>query len=499
MNIKITNYWIEIPKWMIIKILRAILYLFIGAFSVAIVGFILYIKSLPELSIWHTTELGSEYSSRSKVTNLKEYIELEDRLFDELHREVYDKLPSDKRTNINRYTQGSLSAPDRLPIQWNRTVELPTADPKIGVLMIHGMSDSPYSLNAQTKYLKKRGAYIINLRMPGHGTIPSGLVELRWQDMAKVVEMGMKHLAEQIGDKPIYMMGYSTGAPLALNYTLNSISNPKLAKPKGLILYSPAIGVTSAAAFAIWQSRMGDLFGIDKLAWTNILPEYDPYKYGSFSVNAGDQVYRLSIEAQKQFDNITKDISKLSKIPPILSFASAVDATIKVPDIINKLYNRLPDNNSTLVLFDVNHNYQSTQLISPKVEKSLKSLLSFKGSHNYQVDIITNRVGKNRPNLTQVTIDKFGTFQQKRLDLKWAKGLYSLSHLAIPISPYDPIYGVNIDEEYNGIRLGSIVSHGENGVLVIPSSYLQRQRWNPFHSYTKDRVLDFLGLTKIMQ
>jgi len=494
MDIKIINYWVDIPKWMITKIVRVILYILVGATAVAIIGFVLYVRSLPELSIWHTTKLKSEYSSSSKVDSLKEYIELEDRLFDELHREIYDKLDAKERTKINRYTKGSLSDPDRLPIQWNRTVEFPATDPKIGVLMIHGMSDSPYSLNAQANYLKERGAYVVNLRMPGHGTIPSGLVELRWQDMARVVEMGMRHLSEQIGDKPIYIMGYSTGASLALNYTLKSISDPKYTKPQGLILYSPAIGVTSAAALAIWQSRIGHLFGVDKLAWTNILPEYDPYKYGSFSVNAGDQVYRLTIEVQKEFDDITEDISKLNQIPPILSFLSVVDSTIKVPDVINRLYDRLPDNNSTLVLFDINRNYQSIQLISPKVEKSLKSLLSLKESHNYQIDIITNRVMENRPNLTQITIDKSGAFWQKRLDLEWSKSLYSLSHLAIPISPYDPVYGLYEDEKYDGIRLGSVFSHGENGVLAIPSSYLQRQRWNPFHSYTKDRVLDFLDL-----
>ncbi len=493
MDIKITNYWVSVPKWMIAKILRAISYILVGATTVAIIGFILYINSLPDLSIWHTTILKSEYNSDSKVSNLKEYMELEDRLFDELHTKIYDKLGEEQRSNINRYTKGSLSDPDRSPIQWNRTMVYPNKDPKIGVLMIHGMSDSPYSLNAQTKYLKDKGAYVINLRMPGHGTVPSGLVELKWQDMASVVEMGMRYLAEQIGDKPIYMMGYSTGAPLALNYTLKGITDKSLPKPKGLILYSPAIGVTTAATFAVWQSRMGHLLALDKLAWTNIMPEYDPYKYGSFSVNAGDQVYRLAIEIQKQLDDISRDTSLLSKIPPILSFASAVDATIEVPDIINKLYNRLPDNNNTLVLFDINHNYQATQLISPKTEKSIKSLLSFKESHNYQVDIITNRVEENKPNLTQVTLDKLGNIHQKRLDLRWAKGVYSLSHLAIPISPYDKVYGDIVDKNYNGIRLGSVVSHGENGVLAIPANYLQRQRWNPFHSYTRGRVLDFVG------
>jgi hypothetical protein len=80
----------------------------------------------------------------------------------------------------------------------------------------------------------------------------------------------------------------------------------------------------------------------------------------------------------------------------------------------------------------------------------------------------------------------------EELPFQWPKGLYSLSHLAIPISQNDPLYGDDNAPKSPGIKLGRLALYGENGILETSS--LLRQRWNPFHSYTKQRVLEFMEL-----
>ena len=70
----------------------------------------------------------------------------------------------------------------------------------------------------------------------------------------------------------------------------------KMPQISGLVLISPSIGITPMAAIANWQAKLGRLLGLSKLAWNAILPEYDPFKYNSFAVNASDQVYRLTTE-----------------------------------------------------------------------------------------------------------------------------------------------------------------------------------------------------------
>jgi alpha-beta hydrolase superfamily lysophospholipase len=195
------------------------------------------------------------------------------------------------------------------------------------------MSDSPYSLRTIGKSLHEAGATVIGLRVPGHGTAPSGLVEVHWQDMAAAVRLAMKHLQKTSRGKPLFIIGYSNGSALALHYALSTLDDPQLPKADGLVLVSPAIGVTPLAAFAVWQARLGHLLGLDKLAWNDIEVEYDPYKYNSFAVNAGDQVYRLTSEIQNLLQK-NMAAGKLQKLPAILAFQTIVDATVSFHAVV---------------------------------------------------------------------------------------------------------------------------------------------------------------------
>ncbi|MEA3491950.1 MAG: alpha/beta fold hydrolase [Campylobacterota bacterium] len=486
--------WIRGPWWLAKNLGKILFFFFQGVIVAVMIGFVLYLYSLPELSIWHTTQLDHRFKADLDIHTLEEYMALEDRLFDELNREIYAKLKPDEKSDINRYTKNSYSDPSRWSIQGNRTTELPAKDAKMGVLLLHGMSDSPYSLHAQATYLQKQGAWVVNMRMPGHGIIPSGLIELRWEDMARAIEIGMHHLKKKLGDRPLYIMGYSTGAPLALNYTMKALYDEKLALPSGLLFYSPAIGVTPAASLAVWQGRIGHLLGIDKLAWNSITPEYDPFKYGSFAVNAGDQVYRIAKEVREQMHQLRRDKERYNRLPPIISFASCVDSTVVVADTVQNLYNLLPNRQNTLVLFDVNHKYENSYLISPEVSASIKNLISAKRGNHYRLEMVTNRIENMEDSLRQITVKKDGNVEQKDLDLSWPKGIYSLSHLALPINADDPLYGRTGAPPSPGIKLGDVTLHGENHTLDISASTLQRQRWNPFHHYTKRRVLEFMQL-----
>jgi len=246
-------YVIRFSWWSLKKIYRVLIVASVGALFIGLIGFYLYMSSLPTLSTWHTTLLKNEFTIHSKVKNISEYMDLEEKLFDELAIEVYNKTLPSEQNRVNRYTKESISNPSLWKPNLNKSFELSVTNPKGAVLLLHGMSDSPYSLHTQAEYLHKNGFWVLGLRMPGHGTIPSGLRNMKWQDMAAVVELGMKHLEEKLGSKPIHIMGYSTGAPLALNYTLKALKEKStLRVPDSLVFYSPAIGVSKAAPLAVW-------------------------------------------------------------------------------------------------------------------------------------------------------------------------------------------------------------------------------------------------------
>jgi hypothetical protein len=77
--------------------------------------------------------------------------------------------------------------------------------------------------------------------------------------------------------------------------------------------------------------------------------------------------------------------------------------------------------------------------------------------------------------------------------------VFSLSHLAVPIPPDDPIYGAVRPKGSPMIYLGKLGLQGENGLLAVPAAALVRLRFNPFFPYLERRTLEFMGLPRSPQ
>jgi len=353
------------------------------------------------------------------------------------------------------------------------------------------MSDSPYSLRKLGQRLNSEGFHVLGLRMPGHGTAPSGLVELTWQDMAAATRLAMQHLAGKNPGRPLYIVGYSTGAALAVHYALAAQEDESLPKIERIVLLSPAIGVSPVAAFAVWQARLGHLLGLDKLAWNDLLPEYDPFKYGSFAVNAGDVVYRLTNQIQERISALESE-AELEKFPEILAFSSIVDATVSTPALVSGLFKRLPENGHELVLFDVNREEGIEPLMKRNPDEIIREIKQ-DANREFILSIVTNESPGSRA-VTVVSSDL-----QKELPagampgMAWPDDVYSLSHVALPFAYDDPLYGADESVSSPGIRLGNLAMRGERGVLQVSAADMLRLRWNPFYPYVEQRVLDFLG------
>jgi hypothetical protein len=68
----------------------------------------------------------------------------------------------------------------------------------------------------------------------------------------------------------------------------------------------------------------------------------------------------------------------------------------------------------------------------------------------------------------------------------------SLSHVALPITPDDPLYGQFAQADGNIIFPGDLALRGERGLLKIPEDWLLRMRCNPFNSYLEKRAIDWM-------
>ena len=477
------------------QILKALAYGIAGGSVVLLVVAVDHLNGRPDLKVWHEAELESEYTAASKVDTFEGYLELEDGLFSELDEKVYGKIEPEDERLINRYHRDSLADPENWPRNWNRTFEFTVRDPVAAVLLLHGMSDSPYSLRTAGERFHAEGAWVVGLRIPGHGTAPSGLVEVEWEDMAAAVRLAMRHLKEKTGDVPIYIVGYSNGGALAVEYALSSLDDGKLPRAEGLILISPAIGVSPIASLAVWQGRLGWVLGMKKLSWNSVLPEYDPFKYNSFAVNAGHQVYRLTDEIRKKIEE-EGSAGRLEDFPPVLAFQSAVDATVSTTALIANLFARLPNPENELVLFDINRRIEVEPLLRNDPTAGISAILA-DTEISFGFSLVTNENATSDRIVVRGTGPGQAGFTDTETAMSWPRNVYSLAHVSLPFTGDDPVYGgldPNAVKMSPGIQLGNLAPRGERGILAISPSDMLRLRWNPFYDYLEEKLLEFTGM-----
>jgi alpha-beta hydrolase superfamily lysophospholipase len=474
---------------------RGALYLGVAALGFVVGAFLIYIVWMtygPSLELWHTEELDAEFSTDrlDEIHTFDDYLKLEADLFAELAEEIYARTESGFSFSFARYSDGSRADwRDREP-DWNRSFELPAEAPRGGVLLLHGMSDSPYSLRAIGQGMNEQGYHVVGLRLPGHGTVPSGLSNVTMEEMAAVVRLAVDHLATETGRDSIHIVGYSTGAALAVEYALAAMDDDEAPVPASLVLISPAVGISPAAALAKWNGRLALLPGLEKLAWNSILPEFDPYKYNSFTINAAVQVRRLTVSMAGNVETRAAS-GPIEGFPPTLVFLSTVDATVSADAVIDNLLEHLAPGDHELVLFDVNRNsIAMTVLVSDPgplttrlmANDTLPFHLTLITNENEETDNVVSRC--KEPLSSQVTTEHLGR--------SWPINLISLSHVALPFPPDDPLYGRVAPVSEDHLYLGQIAVQGERGLLKFPSDMLLRLRHNPFYELLETRAIEWV-------
>ena len=441
------------------------------------------------LKPWHTEDLTAEFTAAKddEVRSFEEYQRLEERLFVQLQEKVIAPTETGPDQALLRYSKGSAADPQQRGTNWNRSFELPADAPAGGVLLLHGMSDSPYSLRALGLRLNELGFWVIGLRLPGHGTAPSGLLDLQWEDMAAAVRLAVAHLADRSGAKPIHLIGYSTGAPLALDFTLDALEGTAAPVPASLVLISPAIGIHRAAALAAWKRRLSMLPGMGRYAWLQIEPEFDPFKYNSFTTNAAEQVHRLTRSVARRVASRDRSPSD-GMLPPILVLKSNADATVSTAAVVDRLLGLLEPRRHELVLFDINR-YAAKSILLLSDPGALTIRLIGDGSLPFGVTLVTNE----HPESPAVVARYQAPFsaeiaKTEPLGLVWPAGVISLSHVALPFPPDDPLYGQRPPDNDDVLFLGQMAIQGERGLLALPVDWLLRLRHNPFYAYLETRV-----------
>jgi len=454
-------------------------------------------RRMPDLEPWHTKALKAEFRARDDAQGdltLADYLKKEDALFEELETEVLAGVQPVAELTLSRFSADGMNNPVRFPTNWNRTFELTPPQVRGGALLLHGLTDSPFSLLEVAKTLVDEGYYVLALRLPGHGTTPAGLVSIRWQDWMAAARLGARHVREHVGPRgPLLVVGYSNGGGLAVKYALEAVEDPDLPLPDQLVLFSPCIGITRFAVMSGWHRLLSWSPYFEKSMWMSIEPEIDPYKYNSFPKNAGYQTHLLTGEVQAQFARI-KRAGNAAQVPPALTFQSLVDTTVLTDAIVNGLYAGLERNGNELVLFDVNRVAVLRYLFTSDQRDLLEAL---EGSRElpYTLTVITNVNVESLEVLERTTMPRTNQPRLTPLDLEWPRDVYSLSHIALPFSPENWLYGLEKPLEIDyGFNLGSVAPRGERNLLRLSVTQFMRLRYNPFFEYVERRIRETVAV-----
>ncbi len=113
------------------------------------------------------------------------------------------------------------------PREWR-----PAGRPKGGILLVHGLGDSPWSFTDIGPMLAAQGYVVRTLLLPGHGTRPEDLMAVDLQDWQRLVQNQATIMRDEFST--VFLGGFSTGANLVTDYALQH------GDIAGLLLFSPA-------------------------------------------------------------------------------------------------------------------------------------------------------------------------------------------------------------------------------------------------------------------
>ena len=477
-----------------------------GAALAVTTGFALYaLLLLPPLNAWHSEILDGEYRAEAHADlDFAGYQALEAALFARA-AQAAATFVDDPRYPASRFDP--TGAAQRLAggAPFNRSYRLPAPSGSVRgtALLLHGLTDSPYSVRALAETLQEQGFEVTALRLPGHGTLPSMLTRMRFSDWHAAVRMAVRDVAARTPPgAPFYLGGYSTGGTLAFVHALEALDDATLRRPDRLLLVAPAIEVAPVAGLAnlLDLGAVLPVPALQKVRWQELAAEYDPYKFNSFPVNATRQVHRATRELQTLFDRAAQR-GRLGELPPIIAWQSLVDSTLGSRALIDRVFARIDRPAHELVLFDVNRVAGLEAVANDALRTQLAQVLV--APRRYRLTLVRN-VDASTLDVQVTSLLPTGKVPGSKAAetpvpaapaLRWPSDVVSLGHVAMPFRPDDPVYGHLPGSGGNGVpSFGSLTLRGENGALVFPLGAFIRLRSNPFWPLIEQQVVHLVAM-----
>jgi carboxylesterase len=183
---------------------------------------------------------------------------------------------------------------------------------KVGALMVHGFTGSPFSMRPWGEHLAAAGLTVLGPRLPGHGTRWQEMNLTRWQDWYGEVERGFDTLRGRCDQ--VFVMGLSMGGTLAL----------RLAEEKG----DDLAGIVTVNASLMTLRKDAKLLPYVARVVPSLKAIGDDIKKPGVTERAYDRTPLRAAVSLSQLWQLTRD--DLGRIEqPLLVFRSAEDHVVE--------------------------------------------------------------------------------------------------------------------------------------------------------------------------
>jgi carboxylesterase len=107
---------------------------------------------------------------------------------------------------------------------------------RVGVLLVHGFTGAPPSMRPWGEFFHSKGYTVRVPLLPGHGTVPTDLNKVKWQQWPEKVQFELDELLKTCDQ--VFICGLSMGGGTTLHIAQNNLDTIS-----GLILVNPMIHV----------------------------------------------------------------------------------------------------------------------------------------------------------------------------------------------------------------------------------------------------------------
>lgn len=198
-----------------------------------------------------------------------------------------------------------------------------------GILLVHGLADSPYSFVDVAQALADKGFLVRTLLLSGHGSRPADLLQVDISDWEGAVKHHTQLLQEEVDE--VWLGGFSTGANLVTTLASDDSSI------KGLLLFAPAYRPKSRLiALAPFVAKFAD--------WADADPADNYVRYDSLTFKAAGEYY-------KSVQRVNRILDKEVFDRPALILLSADDSVVDTAQTLRLFEQRFTNPNSRLVWY----------------------------------------------------------------------------------------------------------------------------------------------------